>query len=222
MNGNKGGTIMEIKEIPFALYRKPEGGQGKEIVDEMNESHYRLTTWGLENIHFTGSERILEIGCGGGRTAGRLAALAPNGSVTGVDYSQDCVIWAKEANAALVENGKLEIFQADIEKLPFDDAVFDKALAIETIYFWPDLGKNFKEAARVLKPGGEFIILCEAYNSDDSGSEYKEKNKQLSKYGNMKILSPDEAERLLKNAGFKKTEVFLRKEDNWICCIAHK
>lgn len=38
----------------------------------------------------------------------------------------------------------------------FTDASFDAVTAFETIYFWPDLPKCFREVYRVLKPGGTF------------------------------------------------------------------
>ena len=46
-------------------------------------------------------------------------------------------------------------------KLPFEDARFDAVTAFETVYFWPDPARCFREIWRVLKPGGTFLICNE-------------------------------------------------------------
>jgi fibrillarin-like rRNA methylase len=51
----------------------------------MNSSHSKLTDWGLEHISIENNETILDVGCGGGRTVSKLAAIATQGKVYGVD-----------------------------------------------------------------------------------------------------------------------------------------
>jgi len=41
--------------------------------------------------------------------------------------------------------------------------VFDIVTAVETHYYWPNLATNVKEILRVLKPGGTFALIAEAY-----------------------------------------------------------
>jgi len=67
--------------------RKPGGLLGKRLVRAMNLSHAALTDWGLDQLAVRSTAAILDIGCGGGRTIHRLAALAPGGKVMGLDYS---------------------------------------------------------------------------------------------------------------------------------------
>lgn len=45
--------------------------------------------------------------------------------------------------------------------LPFEEASFDLVSAFETVYFWPDLNRGFREVFRVLAPGGRFLVVCE-------------------------------------------------------------
>ena len=47
--------------------------------------------------------------------------------------------------------------------MPFPDGVFDLVTAVETHYFWPDMAADMREVFRVLKPGGGFILIAEAY-----------------------------------------------------------
>lgn len=202
----------------FGQFRKPTGTVGHDVVEGMNRSHYELTTWGLQQVQIHPQGTILDIGCGGGITVERLTALAPESTVYGVDHSLDCVHWASERNRAQVESGRVHILQASVEKLPFDDASFDKILAVETVYFWPDLAQNITEVARVTKPGGQFVIINECYASE----QFRERNQRWADTCGMRILSPEETETLLKQSGFARVETFLQEEQNWICSVATK
>src|SRR5262249_57344064 len=78
--------------IPFVIWflrqcRKPSGLLGRRYVRAMNIAHGPLTDWGLSHVTVTPTDAILDVGCGGGRTVQKLAALAPEGTVCGVDYS---------------------------------------------------------------------------------------------------------------------------------------
>jgi ubiquinone/menaquinone biosynthesis C-methylase UbiE len=53
----------------------------------------------------------------------------------------------------------VKVVIAGATALPFADNAFDKALCVHVLYFWSDLRANFKEIARVLKPGGRFALL---------------------------------------------------------------
>ncbi len=125
--------------------RKPSGETGKMVADDMNERHFAVTGWGLDKINIDENLRIIDTGCGGGRTVNRLASMSPKGKVIGIDYSKDCVKWSKEFNKQLIEEGRVEIYNASVEKLPFKDSEFDMATAVETIYFWPNIVESFKE-----------------------------------------------------------------------------
>jgi len=198
--------------------RKPAGEVGKLVADEMNINHYELTSWGLGKIDIKQDSIILDIGCGGGRTVNRLALLAPEGKVFGIDYSNDCVNWSIEFNKELIDSGKVEIHNASVEKIPFEDNKFDLALAVETVYFWPNLIENFSEIKRVLKPSGRIMVLNEMYASQS----FKDRNDPCVKAGNLKLHTPQELEELLKRAGYVNIQTHLVENKNWMCCIGEK
>ncbi|MCC4767150.1 methyltransferase domain-containing protein [Methanosarcina sp. DH1] len=198
--------------------RKPVGEAGKLVADEMNINHYELTSWGLGKIDIKQDSIILDIGCGGGRTVNRLALLAPEGKVFGIDYSNDCVNWSIEFNKGLIDSGKVEIHNASVEKIPFEDNKFDWALAVETVYFWPNLLQNFSEIKRVLKPSGRIMIINEMYASQS----FKDRNDPYVKAGNLKLHTPQELEELLKKAGYVNIQTHLVENKNWMCCIGEK
>ncbi|KNF08251.1 methylase involved in ubiquinone/menaquinone biosynthesis [Gottschalkia purinilytica] len=204
-------SIEKIKQC-----RKPTGEKGKEIVDYMNERHLPLIEWGLKSIDMKDNYITLDIGCGGGKTVNIIANKVDK--AYGLDYSEVSVDSAKEYNEEFIEEDKVEIIQGSVETLPFEENSIDIVTAIETVYFWPDLQQNFKEVYRVLNKDGKFIVINEAYMDDKN----KDKNKELENVGNMKILSPDELEALMKNAGFKKVEYNLDEDKNWVRCIGEK
>ena len=86
----------------------------------------------------------IEIGVGSGRFA------APLGIQLGVEPSSQM---RKIAN----QRG-IEVIDGVAEDLPFNNAQFDFALMVTTICFLDDIEAAFKEAFRLLKPGGLFII----------------------------------------------------------------
>ncbi|GKU24875.1 class I SAM-dependent methyltransferase [Clostridium folliculivorans] len=198
--------------------RRPTGDVGKIVVENMNESHYNLTTWGLEKIDVNKNCFILDIGCGGGKTVNRLAEKAESGKVYGMDYSDDCVKWSIDLNKKLIDENKVEIFQGTAESIPFKNEKFDLITAVETIYFWPNIKGCFEEIKRILKIEGTFVIINEMYRSD----KFKERNEKFEEVGNMNIFSSDELELLLKDVGFGKIEIDLIEDKNWLRCMCKK
>ncbi len=197
--------------------KKPSGEQGKQIADAMNESHFALTSWGMEQISIAPDSIILDVGCGGGRTIHRMAAIASEGKVCGIDYSPDCVAWSKAYNADWIKEGRVEILHASVNEIPFADHHFDIVTAVETVYFWPDLAACFKEIKRVLKPAGKFIIINEVYISET----FRERNEAYAAAG-MQIFAPEELRKWLEELQFSKVQMEVVEANNWLCCIGEK
>jgi len=143
--------------------RKPGKWIGRFFLWMMNISHSSLTDWGLQHVNIPKRFTILDVGCGGGRTIEKLAALAAEGMVYGVDYATGSVAASRAKNARLVQAGRVEIQQASVSRLPFPGDKFDLVTAVETQYYWPDLVKDMQEVLRVLKPGGTLIVIAESY-----------------------------------------------------------
>jgi len=101
-------------------------------------------------------ERILEVGCGTGGFAARLASDNPEADLIATDQSTRFV----ELTAAR----GLVARQADIQDLPFDDASYDVVAAMWMLYHVPDLDRGLAEVRRVLRPGGLFVAVT---NGDD-------------------------------------------------------
>lgn len=204
---------LETDDTVLGNPRKPEGEAGAVMLSRMNQSHGPVTEWGLSFMDPAGAAQLLDIGCGGGATIGRLAKLAPEAKVTGVDYSPVSVQESKEYNAGLIGQGRVEILEASVEELPFADETFDRITTVESFYFWPDPEENLKEVRRVLKPGGRFFLIADIYGKAGLDQAVLE-NIELYDLFNP---SKDEFLILFRNAGFTAVKIHVKDGTDWIC-----
>lgn len=140
---------------------RPEGEEGRKMLERMNRSHAYLRAFGLPLLPAGNSMRILDVGCGGGATIRDLLERIPESRIDGIDYSGESVALSRELNQKDLGT-RVEIKEGSVDSLPYADGTFDLVSAVETVYFWKNPGKAFSEIARVLKQGGTFAILSEA------------------------------------------------------------
>jgi SAM-dependent methyltransferase len=208
------------KTARFDQCRKPTGRMGRFTLWRMNWSHSRLTDWGLGKILIEPHSTILDVGCGGGRTVSKLAAIAAHGRVCGIDYSEDSVAVSQKTNASWIDKGRVEIRQGSVSELPYPDDAFDLVTAVETHYFWPDLAADSREVFRVLRPGGALILIAEAYKGAKTAT-----GKLAEKYlplAGMTLLSVDEHRELFMTAGYSDVQVIEEPGKGWVCSIGRK
>jgi ubiquinone/menaquinone biosynthesis C-methylase UbiE len=65
---------------------------------------------------------------------------------------------ARRRNRVAIDAGTVRLLIGDAGSVPAPDASYQAALAVHTIYFWPDLDAGLREAHRVLVPGGRVAI----------------------------------------------------------------
>jgi len=200
--------------------RQPHGWLGRWFLRNMNKRHSPLTDWGLAHIAIPADGTILDIGCGGGRTLQKLAAAAPQGHLCGIDHSEASVAASAKLNAAAVARGRVEIRHGSVSELPWPDATFDVATAVETHFFWPNLPGDVREVLRVLKPGGRFILIAEVYRG--SGKAAAQMMEKYVHVAGMTLLTADEHRALLADAGFADVQVFENHDKGWIAALGTK
>ena len=163
---------------------------------------------------------MLDVGCGGGRTVSKLAAIATQGKVYGVDYSEESVATTKRTNARWIDLGRVEVRHGSVSQLPFPDDMFDFVTAVETHFWWPDLPGDMREVFRVVKPGGTFIVIAEVYKGANTTV-----SRMAEKYAprtGMKLLSVEEHRELFVNAGFSNVQVVEERDKGWICASGER
>jgi len=186
----------------------------------MNSHHSKVTDWGLSHVSIQKNETVLDVGCGGGRTVSKLAAMATDGKIYGLDFSKDSVAFARRVNRELIKTERVDIREGPVSQLPFANDMFDVVTAVETHFWWPDLEDDMREVLRVIKPGGRLIIIAEIY-----GGAQTRVAKMAEKYlpfSGMKLLTIDQHRELLTNTGFEDVEVTVDSGKGWICCVGRK
>jgi ubiquinone/menaquinone biosynthesis C-methylase UbiE len=109
----------------------------------------------VEAMKLTPGARIVELGCGTGTTA-QLLAKAYGLQVSAIDRSAANVERAETRFGTIQPAAQFTC--ADAQSLPFEDDVFDAALAECTFSLFPDQSAALAEIHRTLKPGGPFAV----------------------------------------------------------------
>ena len=213
---------MRSIEEKYAQFRKPTGILGKDIVEQMNRHHNKLTTWGLSHINISTNATILDIGCGGGMTLYFFAKNYPKCKTYGIDYSEISIEASKKLNEKYIQKGIVKVQFASVSSLPFPDNMFDVVTGIETSYFWPDFSNNLKEILRVLKLNGILCLINEVYKVDKENNlvnldeERKNEIEEWIKIEKITLYTPKEYQKFLKDVGYIDIETFEAKNKGWI------
>jgi SAM-dependent methyltransferase len=187
-------------------YRCPKGRLGRQVAALMNREHESLTLWGLTKVEIGADFVILDVGCGGGKTVNRLAQLAPQGKVFGIDYSPDMVEYSKKVNKKLIAQNRVEIVEGSVEKMGFSNDYFDLVTAFETYYFWTNFPDALKEIKRVLKPGGKLLLVNEMVQD----GEYEVTHEKLIKETHVHLISLEEIRNIIQSVGFVDVQLFTK------------
>ena len=103
----------------------------------------------------TRSQRVLEIAAGTGVVTRALAARLPASTqIVATDLNEPMLNHAKTR----LQDARVTWKQADAQTLPFEDQSFDAVVCQFGAMFFPDKVGAYKEARRVLKPGGRFLF----------------------------------------------------------------
>ncbi|HEX9367475.1 MAG TPA: methyltransferase domain-containing protein [Vicinamibacterales bacterium] len=116
--------------------------------------------WGrrvLERLPLSGTEHVLDLGCGTGRVTQELHRRLPHGRLVGADRSEAMLgsasSWLREHAAGVT------LVQADGAALPFRRA-FDVVFSTATFHWIPDHSALFRSIITALKPGGRLVAQC--------------------------------------------------------------
>ncbi len=158
-------------------------------------------------------ETVLDLGAGAGLDC-FLAAdeVGKNGRIIGVDMTPEMIEKARE-NVKKGDYGNVEFRLGEIENLPVADNSVDAVISNCVINLAPDKGRVFREAFRVLKPGGrlmvsDIVLLKELPDFI--------KNSIAAYIGCVSgAIGRDEYLGAIKAAGFQETRIIDETPDNW-------
>jgi SAM-dependent methyltransferase len=113
----------------------------------------RIVMDSIERISLRPGARILDAGCGSGRT---LDELARWGDISGLDAEPAGV-------AAAHSRGHADVRVGSVEHLPWPDGTFDLVTCLDVIEHTPNDRRTLAELRRVTRPGGHLVVTVPAY-----------------------------------------------------------
>jgi ubiquinone/menaquinone biosynthesis C-methylase UbiE len=116
-----------------------------------DQTHQAVLSLAASIVHQP--ESVLDVGCGTGRLLRRAYRYWPEAQLIGVDPANGMIERAK----LLTPNATF--FTGMAEALPLPDASVDLALSTTSFHHWQDQAAGIREIARVLRPGGFFILV---------------------------------------------------------------
>lgn len=131
---------------------------GIAVGEQLNKTNASAYKAAYQNLGPEPGDYILEVGFGNGHLVPEVLALAAETKYSGIDISEEMVREATRFNAEAVADGRVRVQVASSAAMPLENASLDRALALNTIYFWEAPEKDLAEIRRVLRPGGRLVL----------------------------------------------------------------
>jgi ubiquinone/menaquinone biosynthesis C-methylase UbiE len=174
------------------------------VAPVLNVANRRLMRRTVELLDPCPSDRVLDVGFGGGYSLMALAGRVTTGKVAGVDYSRQMVDQAAGLLRQRRLASRVHVQWGDVADLPFRARTFHRALTVNSLYYWPDIDAGFREIARVLKPRGRVAV---GFRSPMNLRPF------TWSWDNFQVYEPEEVAGILRRTGFHV--VCVEHSDRW-------
>lgn len=124
------------------------------------QANINMFTKVAKHSKINAADHILDVGCGFGTFCNMLKKEYKANQVTGLNISDHQVDYAKNKYKDIPN---MKFVKGSATCMPFDAHSFDKVVSVEAAFHFPTREEFVKEALRVLKPGGRFVmvdVLC--------------------------------------------------------------
>lgn len=139
-----------------------------------------------------------------------MLEISANAKFIGLDISDESVKKAEKVNKA--EIGKrVKIIKGSAENLPFKDDSIDLITAFETVFFWKNPEKAFREVHRTLVKDGCFAVIN---NYGNPNVDWEKKVPCMTRY------TAEQISDMLKTTGF--TDISINKKENLFLVMGYK
>jgi ubiquinone/menaquinone biosynthesis C-methylase UbiE len=105
-----------------------------------------------------GPSVVVEIGAGTGLFAEAIAERAPEATVYVADIAEEAIEWMMKNRVGVAE-GRIVPVPAGETHVPLDDAIADALYMINIHHEFVDAAASYREALRLLKPGGHLLVV---------------------------------------------------------------
>jgi SAM-dependent methyltransferase len=151
----------------------PTGDLGVAVAEKLNATNAGAYAAACAKLGAQQGERVLEIGFGNGREIPRALELAPGLTYWGIDVSETMVTTAAQFNAAAIERGQVHLIADTLATSRLAEAMFDRVLAVNTIYFWPEPERDLAHIRRLVRQGGRMVLVAISPSSTKSREIYR-------------------------------------------------
>jgi len=139
--------------------RWAEAGRG----EGMEQDHLPIALPVVEKMRRAAADNVLDVGCGSGWLARRLAKRVSEGRVVGMDVSDEMIRVARRTS---LDFENILYATGEAGEIPWEANFFNHAISVESAYYWPEPAAGIREIFRVLRPGGAAWILINYYRDN--------------------------------------------------------
>lgn len=199
--------MVDLTKLDLALLArqlgKPEGEIGRAVGEYMSKHNAAVSAAAWQRLGVQRGARVLEVGFGNGGLIPALLALQPELAYTGIEISETMLAEATALTRAHPEAQRIDLRLASVEAMPFAAGAFDRAVSVNTIYFWPDPGRALGELHRVLRPGGVLVV---AGITPEAAAGLP-----ITKHG-FRVYDAERLTELHRRAGFRSADIEIYRE----------